>query len=1463
MKSTAHCYLTLGLALGLTASWAASAATSTAVFTETMGATAAKPWTGSGCNNAWTVTFNGGSPFEQALNANYGSGNPCGLTFKGGTANLSDSMITTTAGINAQGASGTLTFYMEADSLAAGGGWVMQLNAGAGFTNRLSELTASNHAFQAYSYTLQAAELVNNLTLRFQFRGGYPTNRIMLDDIVLTVVSGTNSSATVTLTNLPDTGQVTSYTSTFGEDSDYAIHPPAYLNNGDGTISDKVTGLMWQQTDGGEMTWESATNYPATLTLGSCSDWRLPTSQELYSLTLQNGFSPAINTNSFTPTAAAYWWTRDPQLGNATNIWVVSSGGSIGPQPRSATLSAGGAVRIHVRCVRGAAAISPTGPIHHFANNGNGTITDTDTGLMWQQAEIAATTNWEGALQLAGTLTLAGFTDWRLPNIKELQSISDETLAGPSVDTRYFPNAAAARYWSSTTVPVMTNLAWCLDYQYGMATNTAKSSTLWVRCVRGGTTNITGSFAAQYVRIPGGGFVMGDHFNFYDPDHPSDEIPLHNVYITPLYMTTTLATMTEYCAFLNAALYQGLVEVRSNLVYAVGGTNIYLYTHDANAYSFIQWTNNAFVVMNNRDLRPVTSVLWYGAIAYCNWLSQRGEFKPCYNLDTGDVDFTKNGFRLPTEAEWEYCAHGGLTNPYCMFPWGTNSNASGTFANWQGSGDPFESTNDYPNTTPVGFYNGALRFATNYNWPGSQTSYQTSDGSNPFGLYDMAGDVWEWCNDWYQSSYYSYCVSNNIVTNPPGPVSGDIFTDHGGLAYRTFRGGTWWNGGGQQFYGYSRVSNRDPAWSLGTSPDGNQDSTWFQVGFRVMRPEKLTQTVGLFLNATNASPGYTLMSPMQGTNAYLLNDAGQYVHKWTSAYCPGRGDYLMTNGHYFRECSVQTILSTGGGEGGRHEERDWEGNLLWAFDLNTATNMSHHDFKVLPNGNLIMIVCEYKSLAEVIAAGFNPNLCVSAITTSGGFMLPDYIAEVQPTRPYGGKIVWEWHTWDHLIQDYDPTKHNYGVVSSNVGLVNANPPSGQNQQFWNHFNGIDYNPQFDQILISCRCNSEIWVIDHSTTTAQAASHAGGTYGKGGDLLYRWGNPQQYKLGTPASEMLWQQHCCIWIPTNCPGAGHILIFNNGNGGRGYSSVDEIVPPVDAYGNYSRSTGAAFGPAGLYWTYTNNPATNFYCSDIGGAEREPNGNTLITHGTHGTVFEVTTDGTMVWNYINPEIVAPLAQGSAIPPDAHMAGQWYNEVFKVHRYPTNYAGLANKDLTPRGTVETYTGAATDTVGLGLPDLWVRSHFGSLSAVTATSSHSGNGLTDLQEYQYGLDPTLWSSANDGIPDGWAMTYGFDPTLATTASLVDANGLTTLQNYTADLNPTNATAELAISSIATGGSDVKLTWVGGVNAWQYLECSPSLLAAQWTAVFTNTPPTGITNSFTHPGAAAGTNLFYRIRAHR
>ncbi len=971
------------------------------------------------------------------------------------------------------------------------------------------------------------------------------------------------------------------------------------------------------------------------------------------------------------------------------------------------------------------------------------------------------------------------------------------------------------------------------------------------------------AFTPQYVRIPCGNFVMGDHFEYIDLKHYTDEVPLHNVFISPLYMSTTLCTMSEYCAFLNASITQGQIEVRANTVYAVGGTNVYLYTHDASPCSWIQWADNAFSVLDNRDLRPVTSVRWFGAAAYCNWLSARDGFEPCYNLSAGDVDFTKNGFRLPTEAEWEYAAHGGQDAPYAMFPWGTNTNANGACANWENSGDPFESASAYPCTTPVGFYNGALRLKADYNWPGSQPAYQTGDGSNPCGLYDMAGNVWEWCNDWYMNTYYTNCVINNIVTNPPGPAAGDLFD---GQAYRCLRGGTWWNGNSatDTDYGHARVSNRDPSYFLGGGPAGDPYSQWSQTGFRVMRPEKLTQTVGLFLNTANAGPGYTLMSPMQGNDTYLLNNAGQYVHKWTSQYNPGRADYLMENGHLIRECSVgmQAKLSSGGGEGGRHEEHDWAGSLVWSFDYNFTNKMTHHDFKVLPNGNLIMLVMEVKTTAEVLAAGFNPSQLDATITTNGGLMLPDAVIEVQPIRPYGGTVVWEWHVMDHLVQDYDPGKSNYGVVSNHVELVNANAPAGGHvQQFWNHMNAIAYNEQLDQIVLSVRNNCELWVIDHQTTTAQAASHSGGRYGKGGDLLYRWGNPVQYKRGTSANQMLWQQHDVQWIPEGLPGAGHLLIHNNGIG-RGYTSIDEIVPPVDLAGNYSRAANAAFGPTNLYWTYKDSLPTNYYSSEISGAQREPNGNTLICAGIFGTLFEVTPAGQTVWKYVNPVAKTTLAQGSAIPADTMKAGQFLNEVFKVHRYPTNFVGFAGKDLAPRGAIETYTKAATDTVGLGLPDVWVRANFGSLSAVTATSDYDHDGVTDLEEYDLGTGPTRWSSAGNGIPDGWAISYGFDPTLAAVATLTNSNGCTTLQSYQADLNPTNPASQLRFTGIGPVGNDIAITWVGGAKAWQTLECCSNVAAGQWSAVYTNSPPTPVTNVVTQSGATAS-RLFYRVNAKR
>ncbi len=444
-----------------------------------------------------------------------------------------------------------------------------------------------------------------------------------------------------------------------------------------------------------------------------------------------------------------------------------------------------------------------------------------------------------------------------------------------------------------------------------------------------------------------------------------------------------------------------------------------------------------------------------------------------------------------------------------------------------------------------------------------------------------------------------------------------------------------------------------------------------------------TQTVGLFLNTTSAWPGYTLMAPMHYTNTYLLNNAGEVVHRWTSTYEPGRSAYLMTNGHLFRAGMVKSGgPSTGGGEGGRIEEYDWDGNLVWAIDYYSSTYIHHHDFKVLPNGNVLLLVAEKKTYAEVIAAGFNPSLLDASIA-SQGYMLPDCLVEVTPTRPYGGTVVWEWHLWDHMIQDCDPTKNNYGVVANHPERIDVNGTGMRIPQFWNHVNGIDYNVELDQVMLSIRGNSELFVIDHQLTTAQAAGTNGGRYSKGGDILYRWGNPAQYNRGTAASEQLYQQHHTHWIETGCPGAGNILIFNNGIG-RGYSTINQIVPPVDAAGNYAITSGAAFGPTTPVWTYTAVPPTNFYSAEISGCQRLPNGNTLICEGIKGNLFEVTSAGQTVWQYLCPVGSTILTQGDSIPVDPARTDQFMNAVFRVTRYATNYAGLLGRDLTSQGNLE-----------------------------------------------------------------------------------------------------------------------------------------------------------------------------------
>ena len=294
-----------------------------------------------------------------------------------------------------------------------------------------------------------------------------------------------------TVPGLPDTGQTTGYTTTIGEDADYQARTPSYTDNGDGTVTDNATGLIWQRGDGGEMTWEKAKEYAADLALAGHDDWRLPTSHELFGL-FDHGISkPALNHDFFPETDAQYWWADRERVDNSSQAWAANAGGGIGPHPKNETISAGGPYRYHARCVRDTRVVSVSPAPSAFTESKDGTVTDAATGLTWQQAELDEPVRWEEAIRHCEELTLARHDDWRLPNIKELQSITDDRQHSPAIDRTSFPRAESARYWSSTTLDRHVDQAWMTDFEYGVVGYADKSDRLYLRAVRGGASLIS------------------------------------------------------------------------------------------------------------------------------------------------------------------------------------------------------------------------------------------------------------------------------------------------------------------------------------------------------------------------------------------------------------------------------------------------------------------------------------------------------------------------------------------------------------------------------------------------------------------------------------------------------------------------------------------------------------------------------------------------------------------------------------------------------------------------------------------------------------------------------------------------------------------------------------------------------------------------------------------------------------
>ncbi|MFD2823091.1 aryl-sulfate sulfotransferase [Lacinutrix iliipiscaria] len=429
-------------------------------------------------------------------------------------------------------------------------------------------------------------------------------------------------------------------------------------------------------------------------------------------------------------------------------------------------------------------------------------------------------------------------------------------------------------------------------------------------------------------------------------------------------------------------------------------------------------------------------------------------------------------------------------------------------------------------------------------------------------------------------------------------------------------------------------------------------------------------TVGTIRNDSGSYNGYTLLYPANSTETYLINNCGEVIHQWTSTYTPAASAYLLENGNLLRTGKISNSDITFGGVGGKIELFDWNNTLLWEYTYSSATVSQHHDIFPLPNGNILMLAVSTMTEAEAIQAGRDPFML------SEGKLFNEQILELEPVGMNQANVVWEWNIKNHLIQDIDASKDNFGVVAENPQLLDINYLNDANPiANWLHINSIQYNETLDQIVLSSRILSEIYIIDHSTTTEQAATNSGGIYGKGGDFLYRWGNPEAYGKGTSTDRTLFSQHYPHWIPDGFTDAGKIILFNNGNS-RAYSSVDIINPPVSAPGVYIYDETTGYGPTAAEWIYTDPEPTDLFSSILSSGERLPNGNTLICDGDSGYFFEIDTNNTIVWEYVNPDAASGiLTQGDT--PTANLT-------FRAKKFSEDYPAFFGRDLTPGDPIE-----------------------------------------------------------------------------------------------------------------------------------------------------------------------------------
>ncbi len=443
-------------------------------------------------------------------------------------------------------------------------------------------------------------------------------------------------------------------------------------------------------------------------------------------------------------------------------------------------------------------------------------------------------------------------------------------------------------------------------------------------------------------------------------------------------------------------------------------------------------------------------------------------------------------------------------------------------------------------------------------------------------------------------------------------------------------------------------------------------------------------TVGVIsIDQDKSIGGYNLIYPERQSTAYLLNECGQVVNQWNDADVdarPGAVSYLTPNGQLLRAKSHPPLFNSttfgAGGAGGVIQLLTWDNELEWTYVVADSVFRQHHDVHWMPNGHVLILAWERMELPEILAHGYD------SLSNSQRRIWSETILEVNPATD---SIHWQWRAWDHLVQDFDSTRLDYGIISEHPERIDINYHQWAfERDDWLHANSLDYNEELDQIMISVRNFNEIWIIDHSTSTEEAATTSGGNSNRGGDLLWRWGNPISYQQGDSTDQVLFYQHDAQWIDDfvspDYAYFGQVLVFNNfidfEVGGLSFGQIIEPVWDHDSQTYVMENN--RFLPLDVSESFSHPDTSKNHSTAASSVQLIDDGHVIICAARQGFSFELDENRDVVWEYRTP-----LRSGFLIEQGTELSlGD--NFTFQLERYPEEYEGLVGQDLTPLGYLE-----------------------------------------------------------------------------------------------------------------------------------------------------------------------------------